>query len=171
MKLAISPETKVGDLLEAYPESENVLIRLAPKFKALRNPVLRRTVAKVTSLEQAARVGGIQVSELVLALRQELGVEGDTMGEGVSAGPDERPQWVDGAEPGATIDADELLSSGKTPVAEASQALAELGNGGILRITAEFQPAPLIDALRAKGHEVYASEVGTEAWEVWIRKG
>ncbi|MFH1755446.1 MAG: DUF1858 domain-containing protein, partial [Candidatus Latescibacterota bacterium] len=55
---SITPDMKVSALLEAYPELEDVLIGIAPAFKKLRNPVLRRTVAKLTSLRQAAQVGG-----------------------------------------------------------------------------------------------------------------
>jgi hypothetical protein len=46
----ITPQTKVGELLDAFPELENVLIQIAPPFKKLRNPILRRTVARVTRL-------------------------------------------------------------------------------------------------------------------------
>ena len=63
--VVIGPETRVGDLLDAYPEAEQVLIGIAPQFKALRNPVLRRTVARVATLEQAARVAGMSARELV----------------------------------------------------------------------------------------------------------
>ncbi len=53
-KLIITPQTKVKELLDAYPELEPVLIDMAPAFKKLRNPVLRRTIARVTSIKQAA---------------------------------------------------------------------------------------------------------------------
>ena len=58
----ITPETKVGALLDAYPELEAVLIELAPPFRKLKNPVLRRTVARLTSLAQAAKVGRLFVT-------------------------------------------------------------------------------------------------------------
>ncbi len=70
MNLPITPDTKVGALLEAYPELEEHLIACAPAFAKLRNPLLRRTVAKVATLEQAARVGGIGVRDLVRRLRE-----------------------------------------------------------------------------------------------------
>jgi hypothetical protein len=47
MSQQIGPETTVGALLEAYPELERVLMEMAPAFAKLRNPVVRRTVAKV----------------------------------------------------------------------------------------------------------------------------
>lgn len=169
--LVVGPETKVGDLLEAYPEAEGVLIGLAPQFKALGNPLLRRTVARVTSLEQAARVGGVPVGEMIHALRSELGLPGREESPAgaeatITGGP---PSWLEAAEPTTTVDAGALLDAGETPVSEASQRLAHLGAGEVLLITAPFQPAPLIDTLRGKGHEVFARPAG-EGWEVWVRK-
>jgi hypothetical protein len=57
--LPITPETKIAALLEAYPELEPVLIATAPAFNKLSNPVLRRTIARVTSLRRAAEVAGL----------------------------------------------------------------------------------------------------------------
>ena len=36
----ITPETKVGDLLDALPEAEKALIAIAPRFKAREKPTL-----------------------------------------------------------------------------------------------------------------------------------
>jgi hypothetical protein len=44
----ILPTTKVGALLDRYPELEDILIGLAPPFKKLKNPLLRKGVAKIT---------------------------------------------------------------------------------------------------------------------------
>ena len=73
MSLPISPETTVGAMLDAYPELESVLVEMAPAFAKLRNPVVRRTVAKVATLEQAARIGGISLPALILRLRNVRG--------------------------------------------------------------------------------------------------
>lgn len=45
-KPAITPETRVGELLDAYPQLEEALIRMAPAFAKPKNPLLRRTVAR-----------------------------------------------------------------------------------------------------------------------------
>ena len=62
---SILPSTKVGALLDRYPELEGILIRLTPVFKKLRNPFLRKGVAKVASLKHAAAVAGVPVNDLV----------------------------------------------------------------------------------------------------------
>jgi hypothetical protein len=61
MSLTIGPETTVGALLTAFPELEGVLIDMASAFAKLRNPVVRRTVAKVAKLEQVATIGGVNL--------------------------------------------------------------------------------------------------------------
>jgi hypothetical protein len=172
MTVPINPKTKVGELLDAYPEAEELLVGLAPKFKALRNPVLRRTVAKVSSLEQAARVGGLSVKDLVGALRDGLGVTGEDIAGGVEFSTGEPPPWMEeGREPSAELDADALLADGKTPVAETAVALAHMKPGDLLLVRATFEPAPLVDAMREKGHEVFADKRGEEDWAVWVRCG
>jgi len=170
--MIISPETKVGDLLDAYPEAEAALIAIAPKFKALKNPVLRRTVAKVATLEQAARVADMPVNELVRSLRQALGQDaGEIEGGGTgAAGSGDVPAWIaDGAK--HEFDADALLARGETPVGKVSEALAGLAAGEALLVRSTFQVAPLIDAMKAKGHEVFTRKLGNEAWEAWVRRG
>lgn len=168
--VVIGADTRVAELLEAHPEAEEILIRMAPQFKALKNPVLRRTVAKVATLEQAARVAGLSARDLVLALRSELGVDGGNEIEGVSAdGVAAAPGWVPlNAEP--TVDGGALLEAGETPVAKVSAELSGMSSGEVLVISAPFQPAPLIDSLRAKGNDVYAREEEDTSWRVWVRK-
>lgn len=166
----IGPETRVAELLEAHPEAEEVLIGIAPQFKALKNPVLRRTVARVATLEQAAKVAGLRARDLVLQLRRELGVQGgEDIVDSADSDPTEAPGWVL-LDAEAAIDGGALLDAGETPVAKASTALAEMDSDEVLVISAPFQPAPLIDSLRAKGHEVHAREETGESWRVWIKK-
>ena len=45
--IEITPSTKVNELLYAFPKLEETLIGIALPFKKLRNPFLRRSVAKV----------------------------------------------------------------------------------------------------------------------------
>lgn len=44
-KLYITPETKLKDILDTYPELERVLLEISPAFAKLQNPLLRKTVA------------------------------------------------------------------------------------------------------------------------------
>lgn len=89
-QLEITPLTRIGDLLDAYPELEDVLIREAPVFKKLKNPILRRTVAKVATVEKAATIVGIDVRRLLADLRRAVGQNVAQPTESVAAPFDER---------------------------------------------------------------------------------
>lgn len=74
-KLIITPKTKVYDLLEAYPGLEQLLVETIPPFNKLKNPVLRNTVARITTLQQAAPIGNIKTEDLINMLRKAVGQE------------------------------------------------------------------------------------------------
>lgn len=160
----ITPQTRVAELLEAYPELEEVLVAAAPPFAKLKNPVLRRTIAKVTSLERAAQVGGIPVRELVLRLREAAGLE--TAAESLpedTPSPAEGPAvWVDAARVRWTVDADVLLAEGRQPIAEVQSRAAALAGDELGLIRSSFRPAPLIELLENQGFRtaVVAGETG-----------
>lgn len=170
MTPTINADTKVGTLLDAHPELEAVLVRLSPEFRRLSNPILRRTVARVATVGQAARIAGLPVPEVVNALRRALGQqESCAGGEVTEVGPE--PPWAAVAVPVARLDADEILARGGTPVGELTSRLQAAAPGDAVAITAPFYPAPLIDSLRGKGHEVHARKIGeTGRFEVLVRR-
>ena len=113
MSMPITPETKIAELLEAYPQLEDVLIQQSPHFKALKNPILRKTVAKVATLERASQMSGIPVRRLVGVLREVVGLPGergaDLVPEIEPAAVDAvAPDWFDEAKVALRIDADDM---------------------------------------------------------------
>lgn len=67
-----SPNDKLDHLLREYPFLVDFLARLAPKFGKLRNPLLRKTLGKVATLDQVAREGGLPVEGLLEAIEGEI---------------------------------------------------------------------------------------------------
>ena len=153
----ITPDTKIGDLLERYPGLEDVLIGLSPTYKALKNPVLRRTVAKVATLHQVSKVGNVPIGRLIDALRAAAGQ--DTGYSGEESHPDEaaRPAW---AKPGAvvrTFDARALIQAGSHPMPQVMTDLAALKPDEVYVLVTPFVPAPLIDLAAQKGFAAWSS--------------
>jgi len=66
--LDITPATKVGEVLARYPDSLAVFIRRG--FPLLRNPVLRKTMARAITIEQACRREGVDLAGLLGELQQ-----------------------------------------------------------------------------------------------------
>ena len=116
--LLITPKTRVGELLDSYPELEQVLMELSPAFKKLKNPVLRKTVAKVATLQQAASLGNIPVTEVINTLRSEVGqqlFEGEDSGDDINY---EKPGWFDPGKVSVSFNASPLIDSGQNPMQE-----------------------------------------------------
>lgn len=153
--IPITPQTKVGELLEAYPQLEAKLLELSPKFGHLKNPVLRRTVARIATLQQAAQIAGISVELLVNTLRKSAGQE--EMG-GILEQYDQSvvPSWFGVAEIHTEFDITSLIEAGEHPLGLVLRMLDQLPQGKVLLIIAPFFPAPLADIAKERGIAVYS---------------
>lgn len=155
-RIDITPDTKVAELLKNYPELEGTILQFSPAFAALKNPVLRRTVAKVTSLQQAAKVGSINIVEMVNALRKEAGMP--ELGENFCPGGEEVPVAVSQKRPTMPVtfvlDVRPIIDAGDHPkdivVAQAEKLLP----GECMELISPFPPVPLINLLQQKGFKV-----------------
>jgi hypothetical protein len=168
--LAITPETRVGALLEAYPELEPVLLEMSPEFHKLKNPILRRTVARLATLAQAARLARLDARELVLKLRERVGhsVQVELAPDGASSPSAEVPDWVDPRRIRVTLDAQTLLEAGESPLAAVSREAQRLGPGDLLRLTSGFFPEPLVEALTKQGFRVFSRPTEKGAQETFV---
>lgn len=155
-KITISPRTKVGELLEAYPELEQVLMDMSPLFEKLKNPILRRTVARVATLQQVAAVGGLKVGDIVKRLRDKLGLTGEEVAADAQFFQEEAPQWFDREKIVSRFDAAPVIDSGGSPMAEIIRRTNGLKQGEIFELRTPFVPAPIIDMLKEKGFKVYS---------------
>ncbi len=152
----ITPDTKVGALLDAYPELEEKLIELAPAFAKLRNPVLRKTVAKVATLRQAAQVGGVSIGTMITTLRRCAGLESTPVGDASSDSPTTPPSWFSLEKIAKTLDARPMLEAGQHPITIVMKDLDTLPAGAIYELITPFIPAPLLDMAKQKGYESWS---------------
>jgi hypothetical protein len=174
MSLPITPETKIAEMLDAYPQLEEVLIRQSSHFKALQNPILRKTVAKVATIAKASQMSGIPVRRLVAVLREAVGQPGEP--HAADLGPEAEaeavdavaPAWFDRARVALTIDADDLLAKGEVPLPRVNRAVAELSPGALLCVKSAFRPAPLLEALHKAGHLTYVTKASPEAFHTYV---
>ena len=68
MPVEISAQTKVAEVLDYYPQTLQTFVSFG--FAPLRNPVLRNTLARVVTIEQACRRAGVVQGELIAELRK-----------------------------------------------------------------------------------------------------
>ncbi len=149
----ITAETRIGGLLDAFPQLEEVLVALSPAFKKLQNPLLRKTLAKTTSLRHASRVANIELAKLVNTLRMAVG-QAEIVIDGADGGQtscEEAPNWLKDGVITRTLDARPLIESGNMEAVLAH--LEQLGDvaGEVFELVTPFVPAPLIDIAKRKG--------------------
>lgn len=143
-KLIISPRTKVLQLIEAYPLLEDVLINCVPAFKKLKNPILRKTIAKIATLQQAATIGNMRVEDLINLLRKAVGQNTITLADDVNYNTSQ-PAWFDKSKVKKELDIRDMLNAGEQPVNQVISELNKLSSDEIFLVIAPFLPAPLID--------------------------
>lgn len=156
--LIITPKTKVTELLEAYPQLEDVLIDIAPTFKKLKNPVLRRTIAKVTTLQQAASVGDVPIDAIINKLRGIIGQEEMTGIETVNGYSGDKPSWFDLNKVIKSFDARDTIAQGGHPLGEVMGDLNDWKAGDIYELITPFMPAPLVDKVKDLGFKAWTKK-------------
>lgn len=77
--MELNGKTKINDLLNHYPFLLDFLITLNPHFKNLKNPVMRKTMGRVATLEKAANIGGLKIESLISSLKAEIERQTGTM--------------------------------------------------------------------------------------------
>lgn len=167
--LIITPKTKVLELIENYPQLEEVLIQYAPAFKNLKNPVLRRTVAKIATLQQAAAIGNVKVEELVNRLRKEVGQEFLTAESGGGYNYT-KPAWFAIDKVKMQLNASEMLAAGEHPVNQVISDLNKLGEDTIYLLIAPFLTAPLIDKATSLGFQHWVNQVSSEEFHIYFSR-
>jgi hypothetical protein len=167
----ILPETKIGALLDRYPELEDVLIGLAPPFKKLKNPLLRKGIARIASLRQVAAVGRMPVGELVNRLRAAVGQEAIASDDtrGASDYFSEQPEWFDRTRIVALID-ERSCDPNKMPITAVLREAARLQAGEILELITTFLPAPGIGVMKSKGLVVWSVQEDPDLVRTYVSK-
>lgn len=167
----ITPDSRLGELLERWPGLEDTLLELSPHFGALRNPVLRRTVARVATIRQVATVSGVPLGVLVEKLREAAGLPSAAAVNAPDAPSAERPAW---AAPSAVVrrhDARAAIEAGQHPMPQVMADLGTLRAGEVYELVTPFVPAPLVDIARDRGYSSFSAVEDDGAVRTYFRKG
>jgi uncharacterized protein (DUF2249 family) len=162
---------KVCDVLARDERLVEVFARQSPHFGKLRNPGLRRVMARLVTVEQAARICGAPIETLVNELNRARGIEapadGASPADVQTAAVTAAPRFA----PGACVvelDVREDLRQGREPFSRIMGAVAALGGDEVLCLRATFEPVPLFSVMAKRGFDHAAEQLAADDWRVWF---
>ena len=166
---------KISEVLQEHPDLLDFLIDLTPAFKKLRNPVMRKVQTRLVTVEQAARIAGIDPRVLVRKLNQEAGItppdsETETISGSATSG--DRPEWFGKTQVSQELDVRPMLERGEEPFKLITIAAREVPVGEVLRLIVGFEPLPLYDALGKQGFIHWGEQDDEGVWRAeFLREG
>jgi hypothetical protein len=169
-EIDINPSTKVKDLLDTYPELEDELISIAPPFKKLKNPLLRRTVAKAATMKHIASVGGVPLTELINKLRTTVGqpTTGDSyLDEDYFSA---RPDWFSSDKIKISINESKIEDKNTWTLTLVLKEAKNVKKGEIIELITTFLPAPGIDKMRSIGYSAWTMEPENGIFKTYFLK-
>lgn len=160
--MEITGKTKLFEVLATYPQLEDQIIQAAPAFKNLKNPILRRTVGRLATVEKVAEIGELDVFTFINLLRRNVGQTELVPTVQVELSPallgkkaaEEMPDWIQG-EPEFTVNGSELLANGAVPLHAINECLQKLSPGRYVLLLTDFEPKPMIEAVQRQKRKVY----------------
>jgi TusA-related sulfurtransferase len=183
--VVITPDERVSKVLQRDERLVDVFAAAAPAFSRLRSPVMRRTMARLVSVEQAARMAGLDSAELVARLNTALAELSGHAEAPAPAAPgrteekttmNDTPVVLDIAQALATLppervveaDVREDLRNGQEPFSRIMAARQTVPADGVLKLRAIFEPVPLYRVMEKQGLEHYTEKLAEDDWVVWF---
>ena len=190
----IRKEDTVYEVLTRYPELKKVLQELSPKFKKLNNPVAFNTLSRITSLERAAKIGGVYLREMLYRLNDALGMGAEYLsnekaaiqdslrsGEALkrvvelvgkasheSATTGAPPPWLEASRKFPTLD---LRTLAEDPFDRVMKLAEGVTTGAGFILIQSFEPIPLLAHLSQKGFLHHVERVGSREYRIYLIKG
>ena len=167
----IKASDKLQSLFERDERLIDVIASHSPQLAKLRNSPMRRIMARVTTVSQAARLCKIPAETLVHDLNEVLGiktvVESGGEPESSTADADDSspiPSFASAVE----LDVRDELSKGGEPFSRIMAAVASLGSDGVLHLRAPFEPVPLFGVMEKRGFGHKVERHADDDWSVWF---
>jgi len=157
----IRREMKISELLEKHPELLEVLAGYHPHFGKLRNRLLRKVMAPRVTIEQAARMAGVDPAGLIETLAKALGKEALSMEGG---------RKLEGCSDASVITLDVRGLPPPEPMMRILEALAHLPEWMNLFVLHERRPVFLYSKLEELGFEHITEEVAPGDVRITIRR-
>jgi len=172
--MVIRRDDRVSAVLRHDESLIEVFVSVSPAFEKLRNPRMRKVMSRLVTVEQAARIAGVDADELVRRLNAGPGAAAT---EPLPRAQPDAPQAAGGLpaalrelppEQIVEVDVREDLRAGREPFSRIMASRRDVPDGGALCVRAIFEPVPLYDVLGAQGLDHHTERLAEDDWRVWF---
>lgn len=170
----IVPTDRVSDVLARDETLVDVFVHHAPQFAKLRNRAMRKVMGRLVTVQDAARMAGVEVDVLLGDLNGALGAVPATAKVAPSApasAPAEHALSHPTTAPVVELDVREALRAGQEPFSQIMAAVAALREDEVLLLRAIFEPVPLFAMLGKRGFVHEAVSHAPDDWSIWFWRG
>lgn len=166
---AVHAGDRIASVLARDERLLDVFVAASPTFEKLRSAAMRKTMARLVTVEQAARIAGIDAGDLVDRLNRALAGAAPAAAEPAPAAAELAPiPDAVRAMPPVDCDVREDLRAGIEPFRRILDAARSLPAGSVLRVRAIFEPAPLYAVLARQGLAHATERLADDDWRVWF---
>jgi uncharacterized protein (DUF2249 family) len=161
---------RVSDVLARDETLVEVFVRQAPHFAKLRNRAMRSVMARLVTVEQAARTANVSPDALVRELNAALGFSDAVREVGPLSSVDTPSTQLEHPARARVVELDvrDDLRQGREPFSRIMAAVSALDNDDVLHLRAIFEPAPLFAVLAKRGYQHESRAHADDDWSVWF---
>ncbi len=175
--MVILGKTKVKEAIKEYPELKDFLIKLSPKFKKLKNPMIFRIIGQWATFSDVAKLGGFSICELLHKVNRFTGTEEELLREApncikenladIKIEKSERPDWIDNAKQIVLLD---VRERDDFFLPEVLSSIKRLEENQVLLIINSFNPTPLVNMLKESEDSFYLEKVKDDEFKLYVKK-
>lgn len=168
----VAPSDRVSDVLARDEALVELFVRHSAHFEKLRNVAMRRVMARLVTVEQAARIASVPLDTLLRSINEALHLTTSGAPAASGATADLRSEVDSGSRPAllreVELDVREDMRSGREPFSRIMGVVATLGEDEVLRLRTIFEPVPLFGLLAKRGFSHEEARLGADDWCVWF---
>ncbi len=171
----IRASDKLQRLFDRDERLIDVVAGHSPQLAKLRNSPIRRVMARVTTVAQAARLCKVDTDTLIRELNAVLGIHtsanptsNDASAAAASAESDSESGPIPAFDSAVELDVRDELRKGGEPFSRIMAAVATLGQRQVIHLRAPFEPVPLFGVMQKRGFGHKVEKHTDDDWSVWF---
>ncbi len=175
----ITSGLKISRMLDAYPETLDIMLNASSHFSKLKNKLLRKALAGRVTVEQAASIAGVPLYDLLFNLNSVIGKEEEFTSAFDSKIAINSETGPAGAMPRflsdltgdkiTALDVRKDIGNGSDPLKKILAAAKQIKEDKVLMLINSFEPVPLYSVLKRKGLDHWTERKDSE-WRVYFFK-